>query len=184
MMKSLTVPITNKQGVILTECQICKDFDPADENAAANAQYITVKALWDTGCSGVAISQTVIDSLGLIGNGMTTVFNAGQASQSQYYPISIILPNETDVHFLRATLAKTHGFDILIGMEIISMGDFAVTNYEGEKYMTFRIPSIRREDFVAENVKYEKIFNIQVKKGMLKCPCGSGKLYKNCHGKQ
>lgn len=182
-MKSLTIPIPQRQGAILTDCQISKDFDPSDPKAVADAQYMTVRALWDTGCSGVAISQRVIDSLGLVGNGITNVHNAGQTYQSQYYPISIILPNKTDIHFLRATLAQTNGFDILIGMQIISMGDFAVTNYEGQLFMTFRVPSIRREDFVKENEKYEKIYKLQSKKGMQKCPCGSGRLYKNCHGK-
>lgn len=182
-MKSLTVNIPNTQQVILTECSICKDFDPADTVAASNAQYITVNALWDTGCSGVAISQRVIDALGLIGNGVTNVHNAGKTYQSSYYPIAIKLPNKTDIHFLRATLAQTHGFDILIGMQIISKGDFAITNYGGQMCMTFRIPSIKREDFVAENKKYEKIYQLKAKKNILTCPCGSGKLYKNCHGK-
>lgn len=182
-MKSLTVFIPPTQQVILTECSICKDFDPDDPEAVRGAQYITVNALWDTGCSGVAISQRVIDTLGLVGNGVTDVHNAGETYQSQYYPIAVKLPNNTNVHFLRATLAKTHGFDILIGMQIISKGDFAVTNYEGQMCMTFRIPSIKRENFVAENEKYSKMFQIRAKKHILTCPCGSGKLYKNCHGK-
>lgn len=63
------------------------------------------------------------------------------------------------------------------------MGDFAVTNYEGERWMTFRIPSIKREDFVAENKRYEKIYISKAKHGIKTCPCGSGKYYKNCHGK-
>lgn len=182
-MKSLTVFIPPTQQVILTECGVCKDFDPDDPEAVSGAQYISVNALWDTGCSGVAISQRVIDALGLVGNGVTDVHNAGETYQSQYYPIAVKLPNNTNVHFLRATLAKTHGFDILIGMQIISKGDFAVTNYEGQMCMTFRIPSIKRENFVAENEKFSKMFHIWAKKHILTCPCGSGKLYKNCHGK-
>lgn len=182
-MKSLTVNIPPTQQVILTDCMICKDFDPIDTIAASNAQYITVKALWDTGCSGVAISQRVIDELGLVGNGVTDVHNAGQTYQSQYYPIAVKLPNETDIHFLRATLAQTHGFDILIGMQIISRGDFAITNYEGKMCMSFRVPSIKREDFVLENEKCWKVYKLRAKKNILICPCGSGKLYKNCHGK-
>ena len=80
-------------------------------------------------------------------------------------------------------MAQTHGFDILIGMQIISKGDFAITNYDGKMCMTFRVPSIKREDYVAENEKYEKIFKIRSKNKILTCPCGSRKYYKNCHGK-
>ena len=182
-MKSLTVRYSGLSGAILTDCDICEDFDPDNLEASSNARYISVKALWDTGCSGVAISQHVVDELGLVGNGWVNVHNAGETYRSQYYPIAIKLPNNTDVHFLRATLAKTEGFDILIGMKVISLGDFAISNYEGETYMTFRIPSIKREDFVAENERYYATHLLWKKKKMEKCPCGSGKLYKNCHGK-
>lgn len=183
-MKSLTVPIRPGEQAIFTECRICADFDPEDLEAVNSAKYIDVRALWDTGCSGVAISQRVVDELGLVGNGVATIHNAGETYQSPYYPIAVQLPNKTDIHFLRATLAKTHGFDILIGMQIISMGDFAVTNYNGQMCMTFRVPSIKREDFVAENKKYEKMHIAWAKHGNMNCPCGSGKLYKNCHGKE
>ena len=181
-MKSLTIPYNGRPLAIITECDICKDFDPNDNTSRDTAKYMSVKALWDTGCSGIAISQKVVDTLGLIGNGSTTVHNAGEDYVSQYYPISIRLPNNADIHFLRATLAKTNGFDILLGMDVICLGDFSVSNYEGKTCMSFRVPSIKKIDYVEENVKYEKIFKIQSKKGIMKCPCNSGKLYKNCHG--
>lgn len=40
--------------------------------------------------------------------------------------------------------------DILIGMDIITLGDFAVTNYEGVTKLSFRVPSQRHIDFVEE----------------------------------
>ena len=37
--------------------------------------------------------------------------------------------------------------DVLIGMDIIGSGDFAVTNSENKTVMTYRIPSVSRIDF-------------------------------------
>ena len=42
------------------------------------------------------------------------------------------------------------GIDLLIGMDIISMGDFAVSNHAGKLVFTFRVPSIKTTDYVAE----------------------------------
>ncbi len=41
------------------------------------------------------------------------------------------------------------GIDVLIGMDIISNGDFAVSNYDGKTYFSFRLPS-------QEHVEYKK----------------------------
>lgn len=52
--------------------------------------------------------------------------------------------------------------------------------------MTFRVPSIQQIDYVAEineNNRIAKIHEAYSKHGNELCPCGSKKLYKNCHGK-
>jgi len=51
--------------------------------------------------------------------------------------------------FLRVTEGSIFGdSDVLIGMDIISLGDFAVTNFQEKTVFTFRIPSVERIDFV------------------------------------
>ena len=42
------------------------------------------------------------------------------------------------------------GTEVLIGMDIISLGDFAVTNLNNKTWFTFRMPSVARLDFVKE----------------------------------
>ncbi|MBI2623199.1 MAG: hypothetical protein HYW65_01315 [Candidatus Liptonbacteria bacterium] len=39
---------------------------------------------------------------------------------------------------------------LLIGMDIISMGDFAVTHADGKTTLSFRVPSMTEIDFVLE----------------------------------
>jgi len=74
--------------------------------------------------------------------------------------------------------------DILIGMDIISQGDFAITNHNNKTMFSFRMPSMLDLDFVqmdrATQGKIKKFNNVD--RNDL-CPCGSGKKYKNCCGK-
>jgi hypothetical protein len=40
--------------------------------------------------------------------------------------------------------------DIIIGMDIITQGDFAITNFGGNTFFSFRMPSIQTIDFEGE----------------------------------
>jgi hypothetical protein len=39
------------------------------------------------------------------------------------------------------------GIDVLIGMDIISLGDFAISNFDGKTQFSFRIPSQRHVEY-------------------------------------
>jgi hypothetical protein len=43
------------------------------------------------------------------------------------------------------------GIDVVIGMDIVTRGDFAVTNRDGRTTFSFRIPSQSHIDFVADD---------------------------------
>ncbi|MBF0518396.1 MAG: SEC-C domain-containing protein [Nitrospirae bacterium] len=70
------------------------------------------------------------------------------------------------------------GFDILIGMDIICQGDFAVTYKEGNTVLSFRTPPLKEIDFVQE-INRSNAAGI---KRNAPCPCGSGKKFKKCCG--
>ena len=40
-------------------------------------------------------------------------------------------------------------FDVIIGMNVLTVGDFAISNYDGKTLLTFRAPSEERIDFSA-----------------------------------
>ena len=72
-----------------------------------------------------------------------------------------------------------HPFEAIIGMDIITRGDFAITHNQGEMVVSFRVPSIKAIDYVAEHNE----LNASPKVGRNElCPCGSGTKYKRCHG--
>jgi hypothetical protein len=70
-----------------------------------------------------------------------------------------------------------------MGMNIISMGDFSITNLGGNTTMSFRVPSIQRIDYVAGMKTGQQIIKDKLPSRNDPCPCGSGKKYKYCCGK-
>lgn len=74
------------------------------------------------------------------------------------YMIDIILNNEVVVKNVPVMDSEigNQGIDVLIGMDIITIGDFAVSNYRGKTQFTFRIPSQANIDFSKERLKEQE----------------------------
>lgn len=143
------------------------------------------KAIWDTGATATAISRKVAQECGLTPTGMCRVRTAGGERDTCTYLVSLYLPNRVCITNIRVTEVVLADSDVLVGMDVIAHGDFAVTNHSGKTCMSFRMPSIECIDFVSQQPD-----TIQVGAGVLSkvgrnelCPCGSGKKYKRCCGK-
>ncbi len=65
--------------------------------------------------------------------------------------VNIYLPNKVAITNARVTLGQQlPDADILIGMDVICRGDFAVTNAGGITKFSYRNPSIEHIDYTAE----------------------------------
>lgn len=73
--------------------------------------------------------------------------------QSETYLVNIRLPNSVAFMGVRVTKGNLGDADVLIGMDIISQGDFAVTNLGGLTKFSFRVPSATHIDFVEDDKK-------------------------------
>ncbi|MGH7773978.1 MAG: aspartyl protease family protein [Candidatus Binatia bacterium] len=122
--------------------------------------------LWDTGATNTVITKKVVDGLSLKPSGRTVVRTVGQGSDfNEYevntYLVNLFLPNNVVVAAVPVSEGGIAGGDILIGMDIIAMGDFAITNCDGRSSWTFRMPSVEEIDFVQEiqehNRKYRHL---------------------------
>lgn len=51
----------------------------------------------------------------------------------------------------RVGLVRTQNVEVIIGMDIINRGDFAVSNRNGATTFSFRIPSVESFDFAADD---------------------------------
>lgn len=142
-----TVQYPGRTRVIHSDCSISlprkkgesfEDFKP-----------IPFKAIWDTGATNSTITKKVVEALGLVPISQTWVQGVHSKVEKNVYAISLVLPNKVVIPFLQVTEcdALSGGFDVLIGMDIIGIGDFAITNLNGQTTFSFGIPSTRRLDF-------------------------------------
>jgi hypothetical protein len=119
----------------------------------ADKKLLNVKALWDTGATNTCISKEAAAKLSLIAVSKTTMHSASEASIASVYKVNIGLPNGVMVENVAVAESNnicTQGFDLLIGMDIILLGDFAVSNYNGQTMFSFRFPSIKHTDYVQQ----------------------------------
>lgn len=134
---------------LLTQCQACKAYNPYSTAIPEPAkQYV---ALWDTGATLSAISKKVVDDLGLVPFKPGMVYHAGGNQPTNLYKINILLPSGLGFHTRTVMEAVLKDCDMLIGMDIISQGDFALTNRDGRTVFSFQIPSTHLYDFVKQH---------------------------------
>ena len=133
-----------------TECGICKEYDPNFEQEAIPLPIHNCKALWDTGASKSVISANVVQALNLESFGKTLVFHADGESMLNLYYVNIVLPNNLGSYTVKVTEGKLTGMDVLIGMDIISQGDFSITSSKGKTKFSFQVPSTHDIDYEKE----------------------------------
>ncbi|HYJ05441.1 MAG TPA: SEC-C metal-binding domain-containing protein [Chthoniobacterales bacterium] len=137
------------------------------------------QAIWDTGATNSVISPAVVAACGLKPIGMTQVHTSNATCLAEQYIVDIYLPNKVVFQNVRVTNQKLTGTPMLIGMDIIGLGDFAVTNKGGKTTFSYRWPSGERIDFVKQSPHVDHTVGPGRNSP---CPCGSGKKYKRCHG--
>ena len=134
----------------LVHQMISKGFLKSGENC------IQIKGLWDTGASRTCISPECVRKLQLIPTGCCTNMTASGPAEARTYLVDVLLPNKVIVQDVMVTDAQigSQGFDVLFGMDLISIGDFSISNYQGKTVLSYRIPSKKMIDFVlTENLE-------------------------------
>jgi predicted aspartyl protease len=147
-----------KTRVLYTDVGISQSFDPRKTNARPVLKRF--KAIWDTGATGTVITKNVVDQCDLHPISMAIVKHAGGQSLCRVYLVNIKLPNNIGVALLRVTEAPLQEIDVLIGMDIISLGDLAITNAGEKTLFIFQTPSIGEINFK----RYKKLIQKTIDK--------------------
>lgn len=185
--RSFTAKCDGLANVLLSESFISQAFNPI-----VRPDHITFQkfnAIWDTGATNSVITENVVKKCGLSQIDFTQSHTASGIRTSKVFLVSLRIPNNIIFPSVRVTDGNiAGGVDILIGMDIISKGDFAISNFQGKTVFTFRMPSIELTDYVTnshakvarptEHKKYPGTNRNDI------CPCGSGKKYKRCCGRE
>lgn len=103
---------------------------------------MSVKALWDTGSSQSCISYEIIKMIDPRRISKAKIASAEKTIVEEIFAISVALSDEIvfrDIAVKAADLSEKNT-DMLIGMDIISRGDFEVRNLYGMTQFAFRIP--------------------------------------------
>ena len=130
---------------LVNDVEISQAFNPSSSKPPPLRQF---KAIWDTGATNTGITQRVVNECGLKPIDLAEVHTAGGIRKSQVYLVSVGLPSKVMITSLPVTDVDLIGDeDVLIGMDIMSQGDFALSNFEGKTTFTFRIPSFEEIDF-------------------------------------
>lgn len=123
----------------------------------------------------------MVEKLDLKPIDMVQTQTTGGIHLSPVYYVNIVLPNNVGFSRRRVTEGNIGGADVLIGMDIITKGDLAISNFNQKTTFTFRIPSIETCDFT-QSIPKERPFQYKKKKPGPNdpCHCGSGIKYKKC----
>ena len=108
-----------------------------------------VSALWDTGAWSSVITQKVVTALGLSPVDHVRACGVNGWYDAPVYIVDVTLPNKIKISNLLVSLGTMTAADMLIGMDVISMGDFKLIN-DGKTSFSIRTPSEGDAPFVAD----------------------------------
>ena len=125
---------------IVSECRICHAVDFKNGEFPSKV-YSSQNAVWDTGATNTLISSKVVMELGITPYGKSGFSSANDIVEANVYEIHLAIPPAGVVCNVLAMEKDDEDYDVVIGMDVISKGDFVLTNHDGHSTFSFRLPS-------------------------------------------
>lgn len=125
---------------IITECRICPPVD-FSKGEMPQKVYTSQNAMWDTGATNTLISSRIVKALGLNPFGTSGISSVNGIIETNTYLVHVGLPSGSVVTNVLTLEDDNEDYEVVIGMDIISQGDFAFSNKDGHSTFSFRIPS-------------------------------------------
>lgn len=141
--------------IVFTKKYKISNFDgflTTDEHIDHNGKLIPINALWDTGSSESVISSNIVKELSLQSVGSALLNGTSLSCKTKIYEIILLFAEKQRIA-LQVTESPQiggSGIDLLIGLDVISMCDFAVSSDNENVCMTVRYPSRGLIDFTKE----------------------------------
>lgn len=125
---------------------------PYDEERVVNKPKPHWTAgLWDTGASNCLITKSLAEAYNLHPIDKVWVEHAKGRSLENVYLAFLQITNR---YFVEVELTEcqsiSNNFEIIIGLDVISKGDFSITSSRNKVTFSFRLPSSSHIDFTAE----------------------------------
>jgi len=121
-------------------------------------QKTKVAALWDTGAMISAITPEIANKLNLVPFNRVKVNGINNSSIANVVKVSITLPNQVVLNNYNVAVCNlVQNVDFLIGMDIIQLGDFSISNGEGKTLFTFSMPPFEEKtDLYKKSIEVNK----------------------------
>ncbi len=124
---------------IQTDCIVMPGIEEMTQSRQLS--YAEVKSMvWDTGATNTLVSSQVVEALGLVPVEQSLVEGVGGIVASSVYRISVYLADNIVFKNVKALCSDIGDYDLVVGMDIIAQGDFAVSHNKGQVCFSFRYP--------------------------------------------
>lgn len=147
-MSILTKNFGKRQDAIITDCYVVMPDGVRDSDG--NCRFCKIEnATWDTGATNTIISHEIVDVLGLVPSGKCAVSAFGGIMEANTYTIDLCFENGYKIENLQVISSDDDNdfdYDVLIGMDVITKGDFCISTVNNQTVFSFRMP--------AEGVKF------------------------------
>ncbi len=132
-------PYSQKNAVIV-DSEFITEIETADSSKIIQ---IKVRALIDTGANGTCISHRLASACNLERVSVMKIVSAQGTGLAPVYKADIKLPCGTMFQNVLVTeVAGSGNFDIIIGMDILSKGDIALTGSTDGLVFSMRFPTV------------------------------------------
>ena len=148
MTDALTVTATGIAHALRSSCTVSRTLDPGDSDPGS--PRFPCRAVWDTGATMSVIDWRVVEECRPPQVTVTEIRTIHGTERMPLHLVTLELPNGIAIPGLRVIAADLGDAEVLIGMDVITRGDFALTNADGFTQFSFRTPSQEHIDFVAE----------------------------------
>ena len=122
---------------IVTGC----DFYSTDKKRTFHVN----RAVWDTGSTNTILSSHVVKQLGLECFRTGGMAGIGGDVETVTYLVHVALPTNDVVTYVEVMEHDFNDYDAIIGMDIITLGDFIVASSRGKTRFSFQLPNRKEE---------------------------------------
>ena len=118
---------------IVTECE----FVSLEQQRRVKA----LRAMWDTGSNATILSTKLVSELRPDHFGQGGMTGIGGQSEGDTYLLHISLPTGDIITYQEVYEANLGDYDAIIGMDIITRGNFHLDCIKGETLFSFELPN-------------------------------------------
>jgi hypothetical protein len=104
---------------------------------------LTLNAVWDTGAVSTCVNSLLCKQCSIRPYDFSTFWGVSGPTKVGIAKLAIKLPNGLVIRNKRVAICDLHpNTDLLIGMDIIALGDFCISNSDGKTLFSFIVPSL------------------------------------------